>query len=60
MFNAFKKAGIDLSGHAIKRLRDIRAKNLGFKILNDIMRIYSKGSIEKVEKIVTRRNGERI
>lgn len=59
IYNAFRKAGIDLSNHAIKRLKDIRTKNLGFITPNDIMKIFNKGTQETVKKTI-QRNGKEI
>lgn len=50
IYNAFKKAGVDLSSHAVKRLKDIRTQALGFNTPNDIMKIFNKGT-----KVVTER-----
>jgi hypothetical protein len=43
LINAFKGTGFKLSNHAVKRLKDIRTQNLGFKTLNDIKRVFNKG-----------------
>jgi len=44
---AFKGTGFKLSGHAIKRLKDIRTQNMGFNTLNDIKQIFNKGAFFK-------------
>ncbi len=44
IYKAFKKAGIDLTSHAVKRLKDIRTKKLGFNTPNDIAKIFNKGT----------------
>ncbi|MCL9768863.1 RHS repeat-associated core domain-containing protein [Flavobacterium sp. HXWNR69] len=41
---AFEGSGFKLSGHAVKRLKDIRTSNLGFNNLNDIKQIFNKGT----------------
>ncbi|MET3022035.1 DUF6443 domain-containing protein [Flavobacterium hydatis] len=43
LVKAFGASGFSLSGHAIKRLKDIRTSNLGFNTLNDIKQIFNKG-----------------
>ncbi|MDN3672968.1 hypothetical protein QWY99_07875 [Flavobacterium branchiarum] len=43
LVRAFEGTGFTLSGHAIKRLKDIRISNLGFNTLNDIKQIFNKG-----------------
>jgi filamentous hemagglutinin len=42
--NAFKKSGFTLSGHAVKRLKDIRTKAMGFDTLNDIKKVFNRGT----------------
>ena len=49
IYNAFKKVGIELSNHAISRLKDIRTAKLGFKTPNDIMRILIKKELLMLE-----------
>jgi len=39
----FKGSGFSLSGHAIKRLKEKRTEDLGFKTPNDIAKIFNKG-----------------
>ena len=44
LVKAFKKSGFTLSGHSVKRLKDIRTKAMGFETLNDIKKIFNKGT----------------
>lgn len=39
----FSGSGFDLSGHAIKRLKDPRTRKLGFNTPNDVAKIFNKG-----------------
>lgn len=41
----FKGSNIELSNHAIARLKDVRTKNLGFETPNDIAKIFNKGNV---------------
>ena len=44
MLGIFGTAGIDLSNHAITRLKDSRTKNIGFETPNDIAKIFNDGT----------------
>jgi filamentous hemagglutinin len=57
IYYAFKKAGIDLSNHAIMRLKDVRTKALGFETPNDIMKIFNKGTVEVTERAIEKSYG---
>jgi len=43
ILKVFKNTGLTFKGHAIKRLKDSRTKNLGFKTPKDIEQIWKKG-----------------
>ena len=45
IYDAFRSTPFTLTSHAVKRLKDIRTKNLGFRTLNDIKNIFTKGVI---------------
>lgn len=57
IYNAFKNAGIDLSNHAIKRLKDIRTKALGFETPNDIMKIFNNGTRTVTDRAIEQSYG---
>jgi filamentous hemagglutinin len=44
LLGIFGTAGIDLSNHAITRLKDSRTKNIGFETPNDIAKIFNDGT----------------
>jgi filamentous hemagglutinin len=59
LYNAFKKANIELTNHAVMRLKDLRTKNLGFNTPNDIIKVINSGSRKTVEQTV-KRNGKNV
>ena len=57
IYYASKKAGIDLSNHAIMRLKHSRTKALGFETPNDILKIFNKGTKEVTERAIEQSYG---